>query len=116
MTNGGRVSLVLAAVLASAAVFGQDFSGQSPAGFDLSGYYINLFQQDPAFGTAAGRLGRHPHQRSGPLVRAGVGFLTHHGAAAAVPRLHAAVYFLRSSKLPDLGGTGSRHTEADRDS
>jgi len=56
MTNGRRVSRLLAASLTSAAVFGQDFSGQSPAGFDLSGYYINLFQQDPVFGTAAGPL------------------------------------------------------------
>ena len=56
MTNAHRMFLSLAATLAGPAVFGQDFSGQSPAGYDLSGYYINLFQQDPAFGTAAGPL------------------------------------------------------------
>lgn len=49
-------AMLMNAVLFGPAVFGQDFSGAVAAGIDLSGYYVNLFQQDPQFGTAAGPL------------------------------------------------------------
>ncbi len=51
-----RLPLLLAVVSVSAIAFGQDFSGQTPVGIDLSGYYNSVFHQDPAFTTAAGAL------------------------------------------------------------
>lgn len=56
MRTERRLSLLLAAVSVSAAAFGQDFSGQMPVGIDLSGYYNSVFQQDPAFTTAAAEV------------------------------------------------------------